>query len=49
MQGTFADFEAEGLPGSGRTLCGAYCYCIIDPTGEVSTRVTIPSAREKGA
>ena len=49
MTGTFAEFESEGLPGSGRTVCGAYCYCVLDPTGEVSTRVTIPNTREKGA
>jgi len=49
MQGTFADFEAEGLPGAGNTICQEYCYCVLDPTGELSTRTTIPGVREKRA
>ena len=27
----FSDWEAIGLPGSGWSLCGSYCYCILDP------------------
>ena len=49
MQGTFADFESIGLPGAGNTVCQEYCYCVLDPTGELSTRTTIPGVREKRA
>jgi len=49
MKGTFADFESIGLPGAGNTICKSYCYCVLDPTGELSTRTTIPGIREKGA
>ena len=47
--GTFDDFVRIGLPGAGRTVCKEYCYCVLDPTGELSTRTTIPDISEKGA
>jgi len=37
---TFAEWEAEGLPGSGWSVCKGYCYCVLDPTGKLPDRVT---------
>ena len=37
---TFAEWEAEGLPGSGWSVCQGYCYCVLDPTGNISSKIT---------
>ena len=38
---TFAEWEAEGLPGSGWSVCKGYCYCVLDPVGKMSERVKV--------
>ena len=38
---TWAEWEAEGIPGSGWSVCKGYCYCVLDPTGKVSKRVNM--------
>ena len=48
----FSDWEAIGLPGSGWSLCGSYCYCILDPTGNVTNTIQLPKnspIREKSS
>ena len=48
----FSDWEAIGLPGSGWSLCGSFCYCILDPTGSVSNMIQLPKnspLREKSS
>tara|TARA_R100001594_G_scaffold143111_1_gene190719 strand:+ start:770 stop:1339 length:570 start_codon:yes stop_codon:yes gene_type:complete len=48
----FSEWEAEGLPGSGWSLCGSFCYCILDPTGSVSNMIQLPKnspLREKSS
>ena len=41
IEQTFSDWESEGLPGSGATVCGGYCYCVIDPVGKMDSEVPI--------
>ena len=45
---TFAEWEAEGIPGSGWSVCQGFCYCVLDPTGKASKKIDAP-VREKGA
>ena len=45
---TFKEWEAEGIPGSGWSVCQGCCYCVLDPTGEMSKKLDAP-VREKGA
>ena len=33
---------SEGLPGSGWSLCGGYCYCVLDPIGKIDSKVQAP-------
>ena len=48
---TFKDWESEGVPGSGATVCGGYCYCVIDPVGKMDKEVKIntKAVKEPGA
>ena len=39
---TFAEWEGEGLPGSGWSVCQGYCYCVLDPTGKASKKIDAP-------
>jgi hypothetical protein len=41
QQMTFAEWESEGLPGSGWSVCQGYCYCVLDPTGEIKTKINV--------
>ena len=45
---TFAGWEAEGLPGSGWSVCQGFCYCVLDPTGKASKKIDAP-VKEPGA
>ena len=48
----FSDWEAIGLPGSGWSVCGSFCYCVLDPTGTVSSMIQLPAnspIREKSS
>lgn len=50
--GTFNYHADKGLPGSGWSICKQYCYCVLDPTGDISSNIDIPTEskiREKGA
>ena len=50
--GTFEYHADKGLPGSGWSICREFCYCVLDPTGEISTNIEVPTEsgiREKGA
>lgn len=38
----FSEWESLGLPGSGWSLCGSFCYCVLDPTGTVSSKIELP-------
>ena len=52
---TLRDWEAVGVPASGWSICGGYCYCILDPSGKISPRVQLEERegglriQEKGA
>lgn len=46
---TYNDWESEGLPGSGWSVCKGYCYCVLDPSGKISDKVEGVNVREKGA
>ena len=51
-KGTFDYHADKGLPASGWSLCGEYCYCILDPTGDLPTKAQLPKSsdlKEKGA
>ena len=48
----FSDWESIGLPGSGWSVCGSFCYCVLDPTGSVSNTIQLPTnspIREKSS
>ncbi len=50
--GTFEYHASKGLPGAGWSLCKQYCYCVLDPTGEISNNIQVPTEsgiREKSA
>ena len=50
--GTFEYHASKGLPGAGWSLCKQYCYCVLDPTGDISPNISVPTEskiREKGA
>ena len=50
--GTFNYHADKGLPGAGWSICKQYCYCVLDPTGDISTNINVPTEskiREKGA
>ena len=40
LEKTFEEWEKVGLPGSGWSLCQGYCYCVLDPTGEISNKIS---------
>tara|TARA_Y100001973_G_C5159250_1_gene312594 strand:+ start:623 stop:1189 length:567 start_codon:yes stop_codon:yes gene_type:complete len=40
---SFEQWENEGLPGSGWSVCRGRCYCVLDPTGTVSKEVNAPA------
>ena len=49
---TFNEWADIGLPGSGWSICKQYCYCVLDPTGDISQNISVPTEsgiREKGA
>ena len=50
--GTFNYHADKGLPGAGWSICKQYCYCVLDPTGDISNNIEVPTEskiREKGA
>ena len=49
QQKTLKEWEQEGLPGTGWSVCKGYCYCIIDPSGKISPRLQMEGVVEKGA
>ena len=51
---TFKEWEQEGMPGSGWSVCKGYCYCILDSSGKISPRLQMEARdakkiQEKGA
>ena len=39
---TYEEWEGEGLPGTGWSVCKGYCYCILDPIGKMGKSVDAP-------
>ena len=48
---TWDEWVGEGLPGSGWSICGGHCYCVLDPVGKWDSRIegTPPGVKEPGA
>ena len=49
---TYDQWETEGVPGSGWSVCQGYCYCVLDPSGKVVKNVKVDTTKikpEKGA
>ena len=49
---TFNEWSNIGLPGAGWSICKQYCYCVLDPTGDISQNISVPTEsgiREKRA
>jgi hypothetical protein len=44
---TLKDWEGAGMPGSGWSVCGGHCYCILDPTGKISPRIQMQRTMER--
>ena len=38
---TFQEWESEGIPGSGWSVCQGFCYCVLDPTGKMTKSVEV--------
>ena len=38
-QQTLKEWESQGMPGSGWSVCGGHCYCILDPSGKISPTI----------
>ena len=41
---TYKEWEGEGLPGTGWSVCRSYCYCILDPIGKSGRQIDAPDA-----
>ena len=39
---TWDQWVSEGLPGSGWSVCGGHCYCILDGSGKLPKEVQVP-------
>ena len=46
---SYLEWESEGLPGSGWSVCKGYCYCVLDPSGKVSDKVKGAKVKEAKA
>ena len=48
---TFKEWESSGLPGAGHTVCGGYCYCVVDPVGKMDKEIAVntKAVKEPGA
>ncbi|QDP66219.1 MAG: hypothetical protein Tp1111DCM1112741_49 [Prokaryotic dsDNA virus sp.] len=44
---TLKDWEGAGLPATGWSVCGGYCYCILDPSGKISPRIQMQRTMER--
>ena len=42
----FKEWESQGLPGSGWSVCKSRCYCVLDPTGTLPDKVPKSDTRE---
>lgn len=40
---TWEQWVQEGLPGSGWSVCGGHCYCILDGSGKLPKEVKVPA------
>ena len=49
QRATLKEWEEQGMPATGWSVCGGYCYCILDPSGKISPRVEFEKVQEKGA
>ena len=41
---TYKEWESEGIPGTGWSVCRSYCYCILDPIGKSGKQIDAPDA-----
>ena len=44
---TYSYWEKNGLPSSGWSVCKGFCYCVLDPVGNMDQKVKVPTAEEK--
>ena len=44
---TYEQWEGEGLPGTGWSVCKGYCYCVLDPTGKIGKSVRVDTKQIK--
>jgi hypothetical protein len=45
-QKTLKEWEQEGLPGSGWSVCRGHCHCILDPSGKISPRIEMENIKD---
>lgn len=45
---TWDNWVLEGLPGSGWSVCRGFCYCVLDPTGNLDDKILV-EVKERGA
>ena len=46
---SYSYWETNGVPSSGWSVCKGFCYCVLDPVGNMDQKVQAPTAREYGA
>ena len=46
---SYSYWEKNGVPSSGWSVCKGFCYCVLDPVGNMDQKVKVPTAREYGA
>ena len=44
---TLKEWESQGMPGTGWSVCKGHCYCILDPSGKISPLVEAERKRDE--
>tara|TARA_Y100000401_G_scaffold98144_1_gene85808 strand:+ start:4074 stop:5270 length:1197 start_codon:yes stop_codon:yes gene_type:complete len=45
LRKTLKEWESEGLPGTGWSVCKGHCHCILDPSGKISPRIAMENIK----
>ena len=43
----YSYWEKNGFPSSGWSVCKGFCYCVLDPVGNMDQKVIVPTSDEK--
>ena len=42
---TLDEWEQIGMPGTGWSICGGHCYCVLDPSGKIDPLIELEKRR----